>query len=69
VTDDIFAGQWKQARGKIREQWGKLTDNDVEKINGKSDILIGLLQERYGYAKEKAELEKNKFIESFNKKS
>ena len=69
MTNDIFEGKWKQMRGKIREQWGKLTNDDVDKINGKRDILVGLLQERYGYAKEKAESEINKLLEGFNKKS
>jgi uncharacterized protein YjbJ (UPF0337 family) len=57
MTNDIFEGKWKQMRGKIREQWGKLSNDDVDKINGKSDGLVGLLQERYGYAKDKAEFE------------
>lgn len=69
MTNDIFEGKWKQMRGKIREQWGELTDDDVDKINGKSDRLVGLLQERYGYAKDKAGLEINKLIERFDKKS
>jgi uncharacterized protein YjbJ (UPF0337 family) len=69
MTNDIFEGKWKQIRGKIREQWGKLTNDDVDKINGKSDRLVGLLQERYGYAKDKAEFEMNKLLEGFYKKS
>jgi uncharacterized protein YjbJ (UPF0337 family) len=69
MTNDIFEGKWKQMRGKIREQWGELTDDDVDKINGKSDRLVGLLQERYGYAKDRAGLEINKLMERFDKKS
>ena len=54
---DQIAGNWKQAKGKVREQWGKLTDDDIEVIAGKRDQLIGRVQERYGVAKEKAEEE------------
>ena len=68
MTNDIFEGKWKQMRGKIREQWGKLTNDDIDKINGKSDRLVGLLQEHYGYAKDKAEFEMNKLLEGFYKK-
>ena len=69
MTNDIFEGKWKQMRGKVREQWGKLTNDDVDKINGKREILVGLLQERYGYAKENAESEINKVLAGFDKKS
>jgi uncharacterized protein YjbJ (UPF0337 family) len=51
---DQIEGQWKQVRGQVRNQWGKLTDDDLEQIAGKRDILEGKLQERYGVAKEEA---------------
>ena len=57
MNRDIFEGRWKQVRGELRKWWGKLTDNDVEKIAGSFDKLVGILQERYGYGKEKAEEE------------
>jgi uncharacterized protein YjbJ (UPF0337 family) len=41
-------GNWKQAKGKVKEQWGKLTDDDLTFINGKRDQLEGRIQERYG---------------------
>lgn len=63
MNSDIFAGKMKQMQGKLREQWGKLTDSDWEEIGGKKDVLIGKLQERYGYAREEAEEAANK-IES-----
>ncbi len=47
-------GNWKQFSGKVREKWGDLTDDDVAAINGKREQLEGVLQERYGYAKDKA---------------
>jgi uncharacterized protein YjbJ (UPF0337 family) len=47
-------GNWKQMKGKVKEQWGKLTDDDLSVINGNRDQLEGKIQERYGYAKDKA---------------
>ena len=54
MNDDILEGQWKQVKGNIRNWWGKLTDDDVDRIAGKSEKLVGLLQERYGWTKERA---------------
>jgi uncharacterized protein YjbJ (UPF0337 family) len=45
-------GNWKQAKGKIKEKWGQLTDDDINQINGKRDQLEGRIQERYGLAKD-----------------
>lgn len=55
MNKEQFQGNWNQFKGKIKEKWGKLTDNDITQINGKRDQLVGLLQERYGIVKEKAE--------------
>jgi uncharacterized protein YjbJ (UPF0337 family) len=52
-----------QLRGKIRAQWGKLTDNDLDRIAGRRDQLIGRVQERYGVAKEEAERQVRRFME------
>lgn len=52
---DQIEGNWKQLRGSAREQWGKLTDDDLDVIGGKRDKLIGKLQEKYGVAREAAE--------------
>jgi uncharacterized protein YjbJ (UPF0337 family) len=49
---DRVAGNWKQVKGRVKEQWGKLTDDDVDAINGRRDQLEGILQQRYGYAKD-----------------
>ena len=59
---DIVKGQWKQMKGEMRKQWGKLTDDDVTLINGKREELAGRLQERYGYQKEQAEKEIDNWI-------
>jgi uncharacterized protein YjbJ (UPF0337 family) len=50
---DRIEGNWKQAKGKIKEKWGKLTDDDLDVIAGKQDQLEGKIQERYGYAKDR----------------
>jgi uncharacterized protein YjbJ (UPF0337 family) len=52
---DQVAGDWKQFTGQVKEKWGKLTDNDLTTIAGKRDQLAGLLQQRYGYAKDQVE--------------
>ena len=50
-------GNWKQIKGRAKERWGKLTDDDLTAIAGRRDQLEGMIQERYGYAKEKARKE------------
>jgi uncharacterized protein YjbJ (UPF0337 family) len=52
---DQITGNWKQLKGKVKEKWGKLTDDDLITIDGKRDQLAGVLQQKYGYAKEQAE--------------
>ena len=59
---DQIQGDWKQMTGRVKEKWGKLTDSDLTVIAGKRDQLAGLLQQRYGYAKEKAEKELDDFL-------
>jgi uncharacterized protein YjbJ (UPF0337 family) len=54
VNDDILKGQWKQLRGQVQQWWGVLTDDDLDKINGRRDQLIGKLQEKYGFTKDQA---------------
>ena len=54
MNKDILEGQWKQIRGEVKAWWGKLTDNDLDRVAGKFDVLVGLLQERYGYTRERA---------------
>lgn len=55
MNADQIAGKWKQLKGTAKQQWGKLTDDDLEYIAGKSENLVGKLQERYGIAKEEAQ--------------
>ena len=57
MNKDEIGGNWKQLKGKAKEKWGKLTDDDMTVIEGKRDQLVGKIQERYGYAKDQAEKE------------
>lgn len=65
MNKEIFQGKWHEFKGKIKEKWGKLTDNDLSEINGKREALLGKLETRYGYAKDKAEKELSAFEKSF----
>jgi len=58
---DTFKGDWKQIRGRVKEQWGKLTDDDLDRIEGKRDQLLGTLQKKYGLAREEAERQVHAF--------
>lgn len=55
MNSEQFEGQWHQFKGKLKERWGKLTDDDVKVVAGKRDMLIGKVQERYGVLKKDAE--------------
>lgn len=63
ATKDILQGKWHELKGKVRGQWGKLTDDDLTKLSGKTEELAGVLQQRYGYSKAQAEIEINKWLE------
>lgn len=54
MNKDIFEGNWKQFKGKAKKQWGKLTDDDLDVVEGNADILAGKIQERYGITKDEA---------------
>ena len=69
INGDILAGKWKQMRGELKTWWGKLTDDDVDRIGGQKDKLIGLLQERYGYAREQAEQEMERRLQEYNERT
>ncbi|MGB8644822.1 MAG: CsbD family protein [Anaerolineae bacterium] len=65
--NDILQGNWKQLRGHVREWWGNLTDDDLTKIDGKRENLVGILQTRYGHTKERAESEVNARLAEWEK--
>ena len=61
MNSDRMEGEWKQLKGKVKEQWGKLTDDDLKQLEGRSDQLAGKLQQRYGITKEEAEKQAKEF--------
>ena len=63
MNRDTLKGQWMQLKGKARQQWGKLTDDDLEKIQGNAEMLAGKIQEYYGKTREQAEKELDRWCE------
>jgi len=61
MNNDRMAGNWKQIKGKVKEQWGKLTDDEIDQLEGKSEQLAGKLQEKYGLQREEAERQARDF--------
>jgi len=68
MNKDILAGKWKQLRGDIKERWGKLTDDEIEQIEGRYDKFVGKIQEKYGYAESEAEAEIKQFFNDMKAK-
>lgn len=68
MNTDIFEGKWKQIRGEAKAWWGKVTDNDLDRVEGKFDVLVGVLQEKYGYTREQAAHEVDKRVTEFEAK-
>jgi len=64
MNKDIIQGNWKEVKGKIKHQWGKLTDNDITQMKGSYEELSGTLQKRYGYQQDQAKKEIDKFIDN-----
>ncbi len=67
MNKDILQGKWKQLKGQVKQQWGRLTDDRLDRINGRYEELTGLIQEKYGYTKQKAEQEVNTFLEKIGR--
>lgn len=63
MNRDLLSARWKQLRGDVRRKWGDLTDNDLDKVQGRWDKMVGLLQERYAYSRIKAEAELDAFLD------
>lgn len=64
MNEDKIKGQWKQLKGKIKEKWGKVTDDDLTTMDGSRDILVGRVQERYGIARDEAKKQVQEFHDS-----
>lgn len=65
MNKDILQGKRRELKGLVKKRWGKLTDDDLDRIEGQAERLVGLLQQRYGYAKEKAEQEYKSVMEQW----
>ncbi len=63
MNSDTLEGQWKQLKGHVVKQWGKLTNDDIDQVNGDAEILAGKLQERYGRTREQAREEIRRFVD------
>ena len=68
MNRDIAQGQWKQLKGKVREFWGRFTDDEVNELDGRFDNLAGKIQEKYGLAKEEAAEQVNDFLDRYGQK-
>lgn len=68
MNQDIFAGQWKQMRGALKSWWGKLADDDFDRIEGQKDQLIGLVQEKYGHTRDQAQQEVERRFKEYGDK-
>ncbi|MBE7553335.1 MAG: CsbD family protein [Anaerolineales bacterium] len=66
MNSDVLMGKWKQLKGDIKSQWGKFTDDDLAMVEGQRDKLVGLVQERYGYARQQAEREVDQFLQRYS---
>lgn len=63
MNSDILKGKWRQLKGELQNQWGKLTNDDLDRIEGNAEKLAGALQERYGYERDEAQREVDRFLE------
>ena len=64
MNSDILEGKWKQMKGAVQTRWGKITDDDFDKIQGNKERFIGIVQERYGKEKDEAKKEVNEYMDS-----
>jgi uncharacterized protein YjbJ (UPF0337 family) len=68
MNQDILQGKWKQVRGEAQSWWGRLTNDDLDRVEGSIDKLTGILQQRYGYSKHEAQHEIANFLEQIEGK-
>lgn len=64
MNKDILEGKWHQIKGQVKSQWGKLTDDEIDQVNGNFERMSGLLQEKYGKSREAAEREIKTWLDS-----
>lgn len=66
MNNDRMAGTWHEIKGKVKEKWGKLTDDDLTQLEGHGEQLAGKLQQRYGLARDEAERQAKEFRKQSN---
>lgn len=66
MNRDILEGQWKQIKGKVKQQWGRLTDDELDQMTGSYEELAGVIQERYGYSRDEAANELDMFLSNLD---
>lgn len=66
MDKDIIKGKWHEIKGQVKQQWGKLTDDDMTQVKGSFEELSGLLQKNYGYKKDQAKKEIDEFVKKIN---
>jgi uncharacterized protein YjbJ (UPF0337 family) len=64
MNEDTMAGNWKELKGRIREQWGRLTDDELDQVEGKWEQLSGIVQKQYGISRDEAEVQIARFRET-----
>ena len=69
ANQDILKGKWPELKGQAKQQWGKLTDDDIQRLSGTTEELVSVLRQRYGYARVQAEMEINNWVNEVEKKS
>lgn len=69
MNADTLKGNWKIIKGKVKEAWGDLTDDEITRVEGNYDALVGTVQKKYGQTKEQTEQKVNEFLKSVNGKN
>jgi uncharacterized protein YjbJ (UPF0337 family) len=65
MNEDVLKGKWHQLKGEVKSRWGKLTDDDLDRVEGEAEKLVGRVQERYGYQRDEAKREVDEFIRRY----
>lgn len=66
MNDDVLKGKWKQLKGEIQKEWGKLTDNDLDQVDGELLRLEGVIQEKYGHTAEDTKKQVKQFLDKLD---
>lgn len=66
MDNNTFAGKWKQLKGNVKDQWGKLTNDDIDRVDGKWENFVGRIQERYGKSQDEADKEARAYFDKMS---